>query len=76
MSSKRIRQLAAAVSLLGLAACDDWTQAGPVTADSPISNATNTQPQSINSLPRGAASYGSPPNSVPISRLLRTYSTN
>ena len=42
-----------------------------------VSNASNGQPQAATSLPRGASSFGNPPNAMRVpGSLSRTYNTN
>ena len=75
---RRFRQISrlAVVGLpLALVACEDIDWSRPVVPD--VSNASNGQPQAASSLPRGASSFGNPPNAMRVpGSLSRTYNTN
>lgn len=52
---------------LGVCGCDaDWSAPAEPLA---VSNASNGQPMPAGSLPRGASSYGNPPNAMVLPRL-------
>jgi len=65
-----------AAMTLALTACDgaDWSSHGGTI---PVSNASNGQPMPTSAYPRGASSYGNPPNAMalPKTGLTQTYGT-